>query len=1027
MSKLIRRKKEIGAALILALQLTTLTVIGLMAPFASGPQQSANAPADAQMSAPQAETQPTQAPTATVTRDALRASAVFATKLYEPLASQIFNLATSRAESARQSAQQSVQRSEAPNAATLTTDQQDYQPFTYVYFTGTGFQPGETVNMIVVELDPIQQSFQPWDVVADANGNFQTSWYIYSADFRGATFQATATGQSSQLTASATFTDASFTYSPSPSQSLTASAGGPAVAFTQYVTSPGAGSSFTASLDWSPANQNGIPASWVSTTPTTLSFSGAANETKSWSVVFSVPSGTSSGTYSGIIKANASPTVGKGPGTLVTLTVTSCSTSVSWTQLSPTGSPAPDVNSQAFVSDGQGDLIMFGGCGPTGCNTSNSTFVLHNAFGVSGAPSWTQLSPTGGPPGARHGHILAYDNGLVSGGPTTLNELIVSGGCAGGCFPLASDMWSLSNANGTGGTPTWTNRGTAPNVSFDNGQFGAVDSFNHLLMIFGGQNGGGSGCSTSGSTYVVNTSTFSPAGGTQLTTSGGPPGERYFPHGGYSAGPFNRLIIPNGSSCSDNDLWVLTHANGTGGAATWSDVLVQGGVNQPPVGPFPSIYSPELNMVFLVEQNNTAQPPNLWQLKNANGLDSNGNAATPVWSITTTTGAPSSGSLGAIAYDNVSNRLVVQIFQTNATQYWIISGAFGVCPLPPCNPPSVTTNPSNQTVTYGAASVSFTAAATGSPAPTVQWQVSTNGGVNWSDIGGAMTTTYTISNPSVAISGNQYRAVFTDSCIPRTATSSAATLTVNPKALDVTANNQSKTYGTTFTFAGTEFTTGAGQLINGDSVTTVTLTSPGAAATATVAGSPYTITASTAVGTGLSNYTITYHTGTLTVNTKALDITANNRIKTYGTAVTFAGTEFSASGLVNSDTVTSVTLTSTGAPASAGVAGSPYTITPSAAVGTGLGNYTISYHVGQLTVTKANATFAVTPYNVAYDGASHTSWPAPIMLTYGASPARPTITTSPLRRLRMSSMPSTSPALLQQRTRSMTVITRRRC
>src|SRR5437870_5411781 len=210
MSKLIRRKKEIGAALVLALQLTTLTVIGLMAPFASGPQQSANAPADAQMRAAQTQTQPAQAPTATVTRDALRASAVFATKLYEPLASEIFNLAASRAESARQSAQQSVQGGEAPNGATLTTDQQDYPPFSYVYFTGSGFQPGETVNMIVVELDPIQKSFQPWDVVADENGNFQTSWYVFSEDFIGATFQATATGQSSQLTASATFTDATY-------------------------------------------------------------------------------------------------------------------------------------------------------------------------------------------------------------------------------------------------------------------------------------------------------------------------------------------------------------------------------------------------------------------------------------------------------------------------------------------------------------------------------------------------------------------------------------------------------------------------------------------------------------------------------------------------------------------------------------------------------------------------------------------------------------------------------------------------
>src|SRR4030095_14331999 len=42
---------------------------------------------------------------------------------------------------------------------------------------------------------------------------------------------------------------------------------------------------------------------------------------------------------------------------------------------------------------------------------------------------------------------------------------------------------------------------------------------------------------------------------------------------------------------------------------------------------------------------------------------------------------------------------------------------------PACTSPSVTTNPTNQAVTYGAASASFTAAASGTPAPSVQWQV----------------------------------------------------------------------------------------------------------------------------------------------------------------------------------------------------------------------------------------------------------------------------------------------------------------
>ena len=67
-----------------------------------------------------------------------------------------------------------------------------------------------------------------------------------------------------------------------------------------------------------------------------------------------------------------------------------------------------------------------------------------------------------------------------------------------------------------------------------------------------------------------------------------------------------------------------------------------------------------------------------------------------------------------------------------------------------------------------------------------------------------------------------------------------------------------------------------------------------------------------------SNYTITYANGTLTVNPAALTITANNASKTYGQTATFAGTAFTASGLVNGDTVGSVTETSTGAAADGG-------------------------------------------------------------------------------------------------------------
>jgi len=155
-------------------------------------------------------------------------------------------------------------------------------------------------------------------------------------------------------------------------------------------------------------------------------------------------------------------------------------------------------------------------------------------------------------------------------------------------------------------------------------------------------------------------------------------------------------------------------------------------------------------------------------------------------------------------------------------------------------------------------------------------------------------------------------------------------------------------------------------------------------ATVTAPGPTYAITPSAAVGSGLGNYTISYHNASvgLTVNPKGLDITANDRTKFYGDTVTFGGTEFTipAGQLVNGNTVTSVTLTSAGTVATATVAGSPYAITPSAAVGTGLGNYTISYHnaaIG-LTVNKAHLTVTAVDKSKTYDAAPFTAFTATI-------------------------------------------------
>ena len=101
-----------------------------------------------------------------------------------------------------------------------------------------------------------------------------------------------------------------------------------------------------------------------------------------------------------------------------------------------------------------------------------------------------------------------------------------------------------------------------------------------------------------------------------------------------------------------------------------------------------------------------------------------------------------------------------------------------------------------------------------------------------------------------------------------------------------------------------------------------------------------------------ANYDGATNSQTFTINLAPLTIRANNAGKLSGQTLTFAGTEFttSPSPLYGSDSVTSVTLTSAGAPANALT--NNYPIIPSAAVGSGLSNYSITYSNGILSVTN---------------------------------------------------------------------------
>ncbi|HEY1133029.1 MAG TPA: immunoglobulin domain-containing protein [Nocardioides sp.] len=88
--------------------------------------------------------------------------------------------------------------------------------------------------------------------------------------------------------------------------------------------------------------------------------------------------------------------------------------------------------------------------------------------------------------------------------------------------------------------------------------------------------------------------------------------------------------------------------------------------------------------------------------------------------------------------------------------------------------PTVTTRPAHVTVVEGE-DATFTAAATGTPEPTVQWQVRRRG-AEWVDLDGATSSTLTVAGVTRAQNGEQYRAVFTNTA--GTTESAAAVLTV---------------------------------------------------------------------------------------------------------------------------------------------------------------------------------------------------------------------------------------------------------
>ena len=174
------------------------------------------------------------------------------------------------------------------------------------------------------------------------------------------------------------------------------------------------------------------------------------------------------------------------------------------------------------------------------------------------------------------------------------------------------------------------------------------------------------------------------------------------------------------------------------------------------------------------------------------------------------------------------------------------------------------------------------------------------------------------------------------------------TLTINPAPLTIIANPNTKIYDGTTTASATP--TVIGTIYGTDKPNFIeTYDNKNA-------GTGKTLIPSGIVkdGNNGKNYSYTFVKNTNgVINPAPLTIKANDMEKTYGDEITFNGTEFTAKGLVNNESIGKVDLTSDGAPKTAPVG--TYDIIPSNAQGGTFNpnNYKITYEKGKLNVNPA--------------------------------------------------------------------------
>lgn len=207
----------------------------------------------------------------------------------------------------------------------------------------------------------------------------------------------------------------------------------------------------------------------------------------------------------------------------------------SWARIVPSGAfPAARTQGTVIYDPVGNRLILFGGTGDLG--QLADTWQLS----LGGAPTWTQLAPTGTSPSPRYAHTTILD--------APRNQMVVYGGYSGSAL---SDVWTLSLAGGTAWSQLSPTGEAAPAVGYHAAVFDA--SSNRMLAI------GGNG----GSSTVWALSLAGPPAWSTLTTAGTPPPWLRAHTAGYDA-VRDRMLVGMGDPNLN-----ATYALSLSGTPTW--------------------------------------------------------------------------------------------------------------------------------------------------------------------------------------------------------------------------------------------------------------------------------------------------------------------------------------------------------------------------------------------------------------------------------------------------------------------------